>query len=71
MMDRASASQHLPLFSTPLSMYEIAGMEDINRDLTARLVAESAAVPSITAATSADGIRVPIWPCALNPVSVP
>ena len=48
MMDRASASQHLPLFSTPLSMYEIPGMEEANRDLTARLVAESGAVPSIS-----------------------
>jgi uncharacterized protein (TIGR02466 family) len=37
----------LPLFSTPLSMYDLPGTEDINRDLTARLVAESIAVPSV------------------------
>lgn len=38
---------HLPLFSTPLSMYDLPSMDEINRDLTARLVAESVSVPSV------------------------
>jgi len=38
---------HLPLFATPLSMYESPGMDEVNRDLTARLVAESVSVPSV------------------------
>jgi uncharacterized protein (TIGR02466 family) len=46
-MDRISASQHLPLFATPLSMYELTGMDEVNREITARLVAESVALPSI------------------------
>lgn len=37
----------LPLFSTPLSMYELPGMDEVNRDLTARLIAESESVPSV------------------------
>jgi uncharacterized protein (TIGR02466 family) len=47
-MDRAPVSQHLPLFATPLSMYEIPGMDEANREITARLVAESTSVPSIS-----------------------
>ena len=42
-----SSMPHLPLFATPLSMYELPGMDEINRDLTARLVAESVSVPSV------------------------
>ncbi len=38
---------HIPLFPTPVSMYELPGMDEINRDLTARLVAESVSVPSV------------------------
>lgn len=37
----------LPLFATPLSMYESAGMEQVNREVTSRLIAESESVPSI------------------------
>jgi uncharacterized protein (TIGR02466 family) len=37
----------VPLFSTPLSMYDLPGMEEVNRNLTARLVAESKSVPSV------------------------
>ncbi|HWA14269.1 MAG TPA: putative 2OG-Fe(II) oxygenase [Burkholderiales bacterium] len=37
----------LPLFSTPLSMYELTGMDEANREVTARLVAESRSVPSV------------------------
>ncbi|HEX4986077.1 MAG TPA: putative 2OG-Fe(II) oxygenase [Burkholderiales bacterium] len=37
---------HLPLFSTPLSMYDLPGMDEINRHVTERLVAESATVAS-------------------------
>lgn len=37
----------LPLFATPLSLYEMSGMEEVNREVTARLVAESRSVPSI------------------------
>ena len=29
---------HLPLFATPVSMYDLPGMDEINRDLTTRLV---------------------------------
>lgn len=39
---------HIPLFTTPLSMYESPGMVEVNRDITARLVAESVSVPSIS-----------------------
>ncbi len=38
---------YLPLFATPLSMTDLSGMDEINRDLTARLVAESESVPSV------------------------
>src|SRR6185503_13153799 len=41
------AASHLPLFATPVSMYELPDMDEANRELTARLVAESASVPSI------------------------
>jgi uncharacterized protein (TIGR02466 family) len=44
----ASVASHLPLFATPVSMYESAGMDEVNRDVTARLVAESISVPSIS-----------------------
>ncbi len=37
----------LSLFPTPVSMYDLNGMDEINRDLTSRLVAESEAVPSL------------------------
>ena len=37
----------LPLFATPLSMYDLPGMDEVNRDITARLVAESVPVPSV------------------------
>ena len=37
----------LPLFATPVSMYDLPGMDEINRDLTARLVAESVSIPSV------------------------
>ena len=36
----------LSLFATPVSMYDLPDMEEVNRDLTARLVAESDSVPS-------------------------
>jgi uncharacterized protein (TIGR02466 family) len=42
-----SAAPHLPLFATPLSMYESPGMDEINADITARLVAESVSVASV------------------------
>ena len=38
---------HLPLFATPVSMYDLPSMDEINRDLTARLVAESVSIPSV------------------------
>ena len=38
---------HLPLFVTPVSMYDLPGMDEINHDLTARLVAESISSPSV------------------------
>ena len=37
----------LPLFSTPLSMYELPSMEAVNKDVTGRLVTESSAVASV------------------------
>jgi len=37
----------LPLFATPLSMYDLPGMDEVNRDLTARLVSESTSRPSV------------------------
>lgn len=37
----------LPLFATPLSLYEMSGMEEVNREITARLIAESLSTPSI------------------------
>lgn len=37
----------VPLFPTPLSMYELSGMDDVNRELTERLIAESETVPSV------------------------
>lgn len=40
-------TSHLPIFATPVSMYELSGMEDVNRELTERLVAESTRVPSV------------------------
>ena len=43
----APAVSHLPLFGTPLSMYESPGMDEVNRDITARLVTESVTVPSV------------------------
>jgi len=43
----ASVVSHLPLFSTPVSMYESPGMEEICRNITARLIDESIAVPSV------------------------
>ncbi len=38
---------HLPLFPTPVSLYDLPDMEEVNRDLTARLVAESVSLPSV------------------------
>ena len=38
---------HVPIFATPLSMYDLPGMDEINRDLTARLVDESVSVSSV------------------------
>ena len=38
--------QRLPLFATPLTVFEIPDMDDVNRELTDRLVAESNTVPS-------------------------
>ena len=46
-MNQALVSHTLPLFSTPLAMYDLPGMDEINRDVTARLVAESVSRPSI------------------------
>jgi uncharacterized protein (TIGR02466 family) len=37
----------LPLFATPLSMYELPELEQANRDITARLIAESEAAPGV------------------------
>lgn len=42
-----TVASHLPLFATPISMYESRGMDEVNRDLIARLVAESVSVPSV------------------------
>jgi hypothetical protein len=45
----ASVASHVPIFATPVSMYESSSdMDEINRDVTARLVAESVSVPSIS-----------------------
>jgi uncharacterized protein (TIGR02466 family) len=44
----AAVASHLPLFATPLSMYESPGMDKVNRDVTACLVAESVSLPSVT-----------------------
>ena len=38
---------HLPLFSTPVSMYDIPNMEETNREITERMIAESVSVPSV------------------------
>lgn len=38
---------HLSLFATPVSMHDLPGMEEINPDLTALLVAESVSLPSV------------------------
>jgi len=38
---------HLPLFATPVSMYDIPGMDEVNREVTSRLVAESVSRPSV------------------------
>lgn len=38
---------HLPLFPTPVSLYDLPGMDELNRELTTRLVAESVSVPSV------------------------
>ncbi len=46
-MDQSTSLRHLPLFSTPLSMYDLPGMDEINRELTACLVAESVSRPSL------------------------
>jgi uncharacterized protein (TIGR02466 family) len=46
-MNQTAVSQSLPLFSTPLAMYDLPGTDEINRDVTARLVAESVSRPSI------------------------
>jgi uncharacterized protein (TIGR02466 family) len=43
----APAASHLPLFATPLSMYESPDMGEINGDITARLVDESVSVASV------------------------
>ncbi len=38
---------HLPLFCTPVSMYDLPDMAAVNREITERLVAESQSVPSV------------------------
>jgi len=38
---------HLPLFPTPISLYDLTGVDELNRELTARLIAESKTVPSV------------------------
>jgi len=44
----SSASHvHIPLFATPLSMYDLPDMDEVNRDVTVRLVAESGSVSSV------------------------
>ena len=48
MASEISVSQvHVPLFATPLSMYDLPDMDEVNRDLTTRLVAESVSVPTV------------------------
>jgi len=37
----------ISLFATPVSMYDLPGMDEVNRDATARLVAESVSLPSV------------------------
>lgn len=37
---------HLSLFATPVSMFELTGMDTVNRELTQHLVAESVKVPT-------------------------
>jgi hypothetical protein len=46
-MDRAAASHQLPLFATPLYMYDLPGMDEINSEVTRLLVTESVSRPSI------------------------
>lgn len=46
-MDQSTSLHHLPLFSTPLSMYDLPGMDETNRELTACLVDESVSRPSL------------------------
>jgi uncharacterized protein (TIGR02466 family) len=43
----APAASHVPLFATPLSMYESPGMDEVNRDVTSLLIEESRSVPSV------------------------
>jgi uncharacterized protein (TIGR02466 family) len=38
---------HLPLFPTPISLYDLPGTEELNRELTTRLITESKTVPSV------------------------
>ena len=38
---------HLPLFPTPVSLYDLTGVDELNRELTTRLIAESKTVPSV------------------------
>ena len=38
----------LPLFATPLAMYELSDMDELNSDVTTRLIAESLAKPSVS-----------------------
>lgn len=47
-MDQSTFLHHLPLFSTPLSMYDLPGMDETNGELTTRLVAESVSRPSLS-----------------------
>ncbi len=42
-----SPCARLSLFATPVSMYDLPTMEDVNRDLTDRLVAESTSLPTV------------------------
>ena len=45
--NQASVATHIPLYSTPLSMRDLPGMDEVNRDITARLVSESVSIPSV------------------------
>lgn len=38
---------HLPLFATPIAVYDVPGMDQVNRELTSLLVAESQTRPSV------------------------